>query len=102
MFTWKILEVFSDGEKAIKVRYLLKADDETNIVETEGEHSFESQKIEKPFAELNEQDLITWVNQETTKNEVNPIKLNLQDQLDRLKNSQKVQFPWEVGTFTIE
>ena len=102
MFNWKIIEIYAKNEVIHSIKYFVSATDEINTVETEGNHAFESQKIDKPFAELKEQDLINWLQQETTKNEINIIKLNLQEQLDRLKNSQKVQFPWETDTFTVE
>jgi hypothetical protein len=99
-YKWSILEVF--GDKTItKVRYLLSAKDEINTVETEGYHSYFEGSVCKPFAEIKEEDLIRWLEQDTTQNEVNIIKLNLEKQLESLKTSQKVAFPWEADTFTI-
>jgi predicted P-loop ATPase len=99
-FNWSILEVFGD-ENITKVRYLLKAQDETNTVETEGEHTFLEGTVYKPFAEIKEENLIAWLEQDTTKDDVNIIKLNLENQLEALKNSKKLAFPWEADTFTI-
>ncbi len=99
-YTWSILEVF--GNQTIeKVRYLLKAQDETNIVETEGYHSFSEGTVVKPYAEIKEEDLIRWLDQDTTKDEINIIKLNLDKQLELLKSSDKADFPWLANTFTI-
>jgi hypothetical protein len=101
-YTWKILEVFSDNELIEKVRYLLTAKDEKNVVETEGYHDFFEGTIVKPYSEIKEEDLIRWIEQDTTKDDVNIIKLNLENQLQALKNSKKTEFPWLANTFTIE
>jgi hypothetical protein len=58
MFNWSILEVY--GENTVsKVRYLLKAQNESNTVETEGYHQFSEGVVCKPFNEINEEDLMT-------------------------------------------
>jgi len=99
-YTWSILEVFGD-QTITKVRYLLKAQDEQNTVETEGEHTFLQGTIIKPVSEIKEDDLTRWIEQDTTQDEVNIIKLNLENQLEALKTSKKIEFPWENNTFTI-
>lgn len=100
-YQWAILEVYGDQTIA-KVRYLLKAQDEQNTVETEGYHQFSEGVVCKPFAEIKEEDLIRWLDQDTSKDEVNIIKLNLDKQLESLKSSDKANFPWLADTFTIE
>ena len=102
IFEWKILEVYADQETLSKVRFNLKAQDGINAVETEGYHSFSEGVVYKPFSEIKEEDLIRWLEQDTTKDEVNIIKLNLEKQLESLKNSGKADFPWLANTFTIE
>jgi len=99
-YRWSILEVFGD-QTITKVRYLLKAQDEQNTVETEGEHTFLQGTIIKPVSEIKEDDLTRWIEQDTTQDEVNIIKLNLENQLEALKTSKKIEFPWENNTFTI-
>ena len=99
-FTWSILEIFGD-QTITKVRYLLKAQDEQNTIETEGYHSYHEGSVCKPLSEIKEEDLIRWLDQDTTKDEVNIIKLNLENQLETLKTNKKVAFPWEAETFTI-
>jgi hypothetical protein len=100
-YEWQILEIF--GNQTIsEIRFLLKAQNETNTVETEGYHQFSEGVVCKPFAEIKEEDLIRWLEQDTTKDEVNIIKLNLEKQLESLKNSEKADFPWLANTFTIE
>jgi len=101
-YQWSILKVFSENEKIIEVQFLLKAQNETNTVETQGYHSFSEGTIVKPYSEIKEEDLIRWLDQDTTKDDVNIIKSNLDKQLEALNNSKKSEFPWLANTFTIE
>lgn len=100
-YKWSITEVFGD-QSIDKVRFFLTANDDQNTVETEGYHSFSDGVVIKPYAETKEEDLIRWLEQDTTKDDVNAIKLNLQKQLEALKNSKKVDLPWNIDTFTVE
>jgi hypothetical protein len=100
-YTWSILEIFANNEQIEKVKYLLKAQDESNTVETEGYHCFSEGAIFKPFAEIKEENLIAWLDRDTTQDDINIIKLNLENQLEALKTSKKVAPPWEADTFTI-
>jgi hypothetical protein len=99
-FKWTILETFGN-ETITKVRYLLKAQDETNTVETEGEHTFLEGTIIEPLSSIKEQDLISALIKDTTQDEVNLIKLNLESQLESLKTRKKIELPWEDDTFNI-
>jgi len=99
-YQWSILETFGN-ENITKVRYLMKAQDEQNTVETEGNHEFSEGLVCKPLSEIKESDLIGWIESDTTKDGVNAIKLNLENQLETLKTSNKMAFPWEAETFTI-
>lgn len=100
-YQWSILKVFSENEKITEVHFLLKAQNETNTVETEGYHAFSEGTIVKPYSEIKESDLIGWLESDTIQGDVNPIKLNLENQLEALKTSKKMAFPWEAETFTI-
>jgi hypothetical protein len=100
-YTWSILEVYGDNTVS-KVRYTLKAQDETNIVKTEGYHEYSEGLVNKPLSEIKESDLIGWLESDTIQDNVNPIKLNLENQLKALKTSKKLDFPWENNTFTVE
>jgi hypothetical protein len=99
-YEWTILEIFGD-QTITKVRFLLKAQDEINTVETEGEHTFLEGTVYKPLSEIKEENLIAWLEKDTTQDDVNIIKLNLENQLEALKTSKKIAFPWEAETFTI-
>ena len=100
-FTWKILELFAENDKLISVRYLLCGKDETNTVESEGQHIFSNGIANKPLNQIVESDIIQWLEKDTTQDDVNFIKLAIQNQLNVLNNVQKVDFPWLAGTFTI-
>ena len=99
-YKWLILEVFGN-ETITKVRFLLKAQDESNTAETEGYHEFSEGLVVKSISEIKESDLIGWLESDTIKDGVNAIKLNLENQLKALKTSNKIAFPWEAETFTI-
>jgi len=99
-YQWSILEIFGDQTIA-KVRYLLKAQDEQNTVETEGYHEYSKGLVSKSLLEIKEPDLIGWLESDTIQDDINLIKLNLENQLEALKTSKKIAFPWEANTFTI-
>jgi hypothetical protein len=100
-FNWSILETFGDESTITKVKYFVKAQDESNTVETEGYHSYLEGSVCKPLSEIKESDLIGWLETDTTQEDINLIKLNLENQLQALKTSKKMAFPWEAETFTI-
>jgi hypothetical protein len=102
MFTWKILELFANGQELESVKYNLSATDGKNTIHTEGYHVFLKGFIKKTLAEIKESDLIGWLETDTTKDDVNAIKLNLETQLKNLEKEQKIDFPWLVDTFTVE
>jgi len=102
MFTWKILELFANENQLVAVRYLLSGTDGINIVESEGKHNFETGTVNKSLADIVESDLIQWVEKDTTKDDVNPIKLVVENQLKAIETAKKVDFPWLANTFTVE
>jgi hypothetical protein len=102
MFTWKLLELFSDGNKLIAVRYLLAGSNGTNTIESEGKHTFTEGIANKSFDQIVESDIVQWLEKDTTQDGVNAIKLAVENQLNAIENVKKVDFPWLAGTFTIE
>jgi hypothetical protein len=100
-YKWSILEVFSEDGKITQAKFHLKASDAENSVDTEFLHTYKDGSVVKPYAETKEEDLIRWAEQDTTQDEVNPIKLNLENQLKALKSSKKSEFPWLADTFTV-
>ena len=102
MFTWKILELFAEGDKLVSVRYLLSGTDGEVTVQSEGKHIFSDGLANKKLSEIVESDILQWLEKDTTNDGVNAIKLAVENQLNGLKISKKVDFPWLAGTFTIE
>ena len=102
MFTWKFLELFANNDKLTAVRYLLSGTDGKVTVSSEGRHEFNDKTVNKSLSETVESDIVQWIEKDTTIDDVNPIKLAIENQLKNLETSQKVDFPWLSGTFTIE
>jgi hypothetical protein len=101
MFNWKILELYANGSQLVSVRYLLSGSDGTNTVESEGQHTFSDGIAKKSLNQIVESDIVQWLEKDTTQDDVNLIKLAVENQLKALENTQKVDFPWLAGTFTI-
>jgi hypothetical protein len=95
----KILEIYADGEKITSVKYFWSLSDENNTVETEGYWSFPDGQVTVPFADVTEEMIAQWVEDSSTVNGVNIIKLRLQEQLQTMKNKPVVA-PWLPQTFT--
>lgn len=102
MFTWKILEIFASGDKLITVRYLLSGTDGKNTVESEGKHTFSDGIANKSLNQIVESDILQWLEKDTTQDDVNAIKLAVENQLKALETAKKVDFPWLANTFTVE
>jgi len=102
MFKWKFLELFANGDQLVAVRYLLLGTDGTNNIESEGKHNFEIGTVNKSLADIVESDLVQWIEKDTTKDDINPIKLVIENQLKALETAKKVDFPWLANTFTVE
>lgn len=102
-FNWQFKQLFTADGKLSHVYYLLTGTDEENSVETEGTHTFKDGTVDKPFEEIVESDIRRWIEKDTTQEDINLLKLNLENQLNLLKNTpKKAQFPWLADTFTIE
>jgi hypothetical protein len=102
MFTWTLLELFAEKNQLISVRYLLSGTDGKITVQSEGKHTFTEGTVNKPLNVIVESDIVQWLEKDTTQDDVNPIKLAVQNQINSLKITEKVDFPWLAGTFTIE
>jgi hypothetical protein len=100
MFTWKILEVFADGEAITSVKYLCSVKDGDNIVETEGYWNFpEAGTV--PFAEVTEEIIAQWIEDSSMVDGKNVIKSRLVEQLESL-SKKPVPAPWLPQVFTPE
>ena len=100
-YTWKILDLFATEDKLVSVRYLLTGTDGTVTVESEGQHIFSDKIPNKKLSSIVESEILYWLEDDTTQDGINPIKLAIENQLNSLGSQQKVDFPWLAGTFTI-
>jgi hypothetical protein len=89
MITWKILELFADCKG---VKYFVTASDDKNTVEHEGNFTFPEGRVNLPFEQIKEQNLIDWIDKEA-------VESNLEAQLKAMDSNHKVEFPWLADTF---
>jgi hypothetical protein len=101
-YTWNFLNLYATEQVLDSVEYLLSGTDGIVVVESSGNHKFKPGTVKKPLSEIVETDLIQWIEKDTTIEEINPIKLAVENRLKALENVKKVDFPWLSGTFTIE
>jgi hypothetical protein len=102
LFTWKILEISAADELITHAKYRVAAQDGELVVETEGNWWFSDKILKKPFPEVTEDDVISWIEKETTQSGVNIIKSRLVEQLATLQSQKKVVAPWLPQVFTPE
>ena len=98
--TWKILEVYADGDLITSAKYHCSMSDGDKTVETEGYWSFAEPKLNVPFLEVTEDMIAQWIEDSSTIEGVNIIKSRLQEQLQTLQ-IKPVVAPWLPQTFTI-
>jgi hypothetical protein len=96
---WKVLEIIAEGELITKVRYFCSASDDKNTVETEGYWTFANPVLRVPLADVTEDMVAGWLDDDTTQDGINPIKSRLSEQLDALSKATKTALPW-VQTYT--
>jgi hypothetical protein len=89
-YKWSVLELFADCKG---IKYFVTATDGTNKVDSQGIYYFPEGKVNVPFEEIKESNLIDWLDKDA-------IKSNLEAQLKALENDEKVSFPWLADTFT--
>ena len=99
-FEWKFQQIYTVDGQLSHVDYLLTATDGDYSVSTAGTHQFSEGTVNKPFAEIVEGNIRDWIEKDTTQDDINPLKLNLENQLNSLKNApKKSDFPWLADTF---
>jgi hypothetical protein len=67
-----------------------------NGVDTQGTHVFKGKELKTPFSEVKEQNIIDWIIEENSENNVNLIQSNLEKQLEQ---REKTDLPWVFKTF---
>ena len=99
-YKWTLKEVTAENNLVTHAYYHVSATDGENTVETEGNHYFKGKEAKISYAEVREQTILNWINDETTIDDVSSIKSRLDEQLLELKKDKKVGFPWLTNTFT--
>ena len=100
-YKWTFIELFADEDQLVKVAYLLSGANGETVVESQGTHEFNPGIVNKKLADIVETDLVQWIEKDTTQDDVNLIKLAIENQINAVESSKKVDFPWLAGTFTI-
>lgn len=99
MFTWKIIDITSNGEYITSAHFYVKAEDGENTVETEGNCELPKPEIISPFDQITEAQVIGYIQKETMIDGQNSIELRLAEQLEVLKNQKLVKAPWVKATY---
>ena len=95
---WKILGIKADGDLITQAKYFVSHQG----VETEGYWTFREPKLTVPFVDVTEEMIVSWVQAETTENNVNMIEKRLAEQAAALKKEQQTPLPWMPQVFTPE
>lgn len=102
-YEWKILEVFAKDEVITGAKYHLTGTDEEITVETEGNWYFDCPTATVPYAQVTEEMIIDWIEKDAIRDNKNHIKLNIENQINALKEHKPAIAPWLLEeTFTVE
>jgi hypothetical protein len=93
---FKITSIETDGDLITHAEFFVSLTDGTNTVEQQGTHQFTNPVMKTPLNEIKEQNIIDWIIQETTQDNVNIIQSNLEKQLVQV---EKTALPWVFNTF---
>ena len=99
-YKWTILELSAENEVITHAKYHLSLSDGKNTVETEGNWWFLEPQNKTPFAQVTEELVAEWIENETMKDGVNVIKSRLEEQLALLEKSNSIVPPWKPQVFT--
>jgi hypothetical protein len=100
--TWKILDISVEGKAITHAKYHVLATDDTNTVETEGNWEFDKYSVKTPYAEVTENQVISWIKEGATQYGQNVIESRLEEQLALLGKTKSVVPPWKPPVFTLE
>ena len=100
MIAWKILDIATDGELITFAKYHATLKEDKNIIETEGNWTFSDKILKTSFAEVKEEMVIDWIQNESMQDGQNIIEAQLIKQLDALKKQNVAVAPWMPQMFT--
>jgi hypothetical protein len=98
---WFIQSIISENEVITGAKYFIKATDEVDTVETEGNWEFDKFTVNTPFSEVTEAMVISWIKEGATIHGKNVIESRLEEQLASMK-TKSVAPPWKPPVFTLE
>lgn len=100
IFSWKILDIYSENDEITSVKYQVKASKDENSVITEGNWSFKDKShfLQK---ETTEKDVVAWIKAESIIDEKCIIEDNLEKQLMALE-PVALKKPWVLPTFSVK
>ena len=100
IFTWKVIDIYAEGEEITSVKYQVIASKDENKVITEGNWTFKDKShfLQK---ETTEKDVIAWIKNESIIDEKCIIEDNLEKQLLALE-PVSLKKPWVLPTFTVK
>jgi len=99
--TWTILSILAENDVITSAKYHIKATDEVDVVETEGNWEFDKFTVNVPFAEVTEAMVVNWIKEGATVHGKNVIESRLEEQLASMK-AKSVAPPWKPPVFTLE
>lgn len=102
-YEWKILDIFAVDGIIKSAKYFCTATDGNTIVETEGNWYFRDPEGNVTnYADVTEEQVIGWINQEAIRDGKNLITSRLDEQVAALQNQKPVVAPWLPQVFTPE
>jgi hypothetical protein len=100
-YEWKILDITAADETIRSAKYFCAVEKDGLRVETEGNWKFRDPEGKfTPYAEVTEQMVIDWINQEAIRDGKNLITSRLDEQLAALQNQTPVVAPWLPQVYT--
>lgn len=101
MYKWTILDVTANELGLItSAKYKASISDNKTTIETEGNCFFQEPKLNIPFEEVTEENVVEWVKKETTQYEQNSVEYGLNEQLKLLASQRDTVAPWLPQVFT--
>jgi hypothetical protein len=97
--TWRILGIKADGDLITQAKYLVRAQDQDAIVESEGNWFFREPKLTVAFDKVTEDNIVAWIKTETTVDGKNMIETRLAEQMANLEQQDR-PLPWAPQVFT--
>ena len=99
-YKWEISKLSAEGELITHAKYHLSLTDGKNTVETEGNWYFKDPVLTVPLAQVTEETVAGWIEQDSMRDGVNVIKSRLEEQLTLLEKTTSIVPPWKPQVFT--